>query len=109
MDVAEAVAENWVRCSCCGEDIPDTKEYNVAHDTPGKFDNGYGMCKECGGDDKATDIKKKMGWGMTMFVEARIETIAKRLNEENKKKFLEMPFEKQAVIVLKMVEKGAII
>jgi hypothetical protein len=99
-----------VSCSCCGKGIYDNAKENVHFGMiPYPDDNGFGMCVECGGDKKSKDPKKRMGWGMVTFVEARFDTVRKSLNEKNQKKWDECTWEKKALVVLGLVEKGAMI
>lgn len=94
-------------CSCCGRGIRDNEEENVSYgQVPYPHDTGYGMCKECGGDSEAEDIKKRMGWGMVCFVEARFDIIRKRLKPENQAKWDRCSWEKKALTVLEFVEQG---
>lgn len=113
MDTYES--DGWVRCSCCGSDIPDDAEHNVDFGTvPNPHDNGFGMCVECGGDKKAeghteADVKRRLGWAGRTFYEARFEVLAKNLNPNNAAKFAALPYAKKVVIVAQLVEKGAMI
>ena len=69
-------------CTCCGRGLRDTPEENVSHgQVPYPHDTGFGLCRECGGDptaDMTTDegIRKRMGWQMTTFCEARFDLSA---------------------------------
>ena len=48
---AEATAAEWLLCSCCGHMLRDTAAENCSHGAvPYPFDQGYGMCRRCGGD-----------------------------------------------------------
>lgn len=105
-----AECDSMVQCGCCGEWIKDTPEENVHHGmVPYPDDVGFGECKACGGDPESKDVKKKMGWAMVMFCEARFDTIRKSLNENNRKKWDECSWEKKCLIVLSFVEKGYMI
>ena len=100
----------WLTCSCCGTLIRNIPEENVNyHETPDPHDIGFGTCPDCGGDPSASDIKKKMGWAMVMFVEARFGVVRDNINEENREKWDAFSWEKRANMVLRLVEKGAII
>lgn len=105
----------WVRCSCCGNDIPDDAECNVDFGkVPNPHDTGYGMCVECGGDKTFKGIdeaacKKRLGWAGRTFYEARFEILEKKLSEKNAEKFKAMPYSKKLVIVAGLIEKGAMI
>lgn len=101
-----------VTCSCCGHGITD--EQNVDHrKIPYPHDEGFGMCIPCGGDSKAdisTDegFKKRIGWGMQMFYEARFDLIRNNLNEKNKEKWDKLTYRKKCFIIIDFMEKGII-
>jgi hypothetical protein len=100
----------YLSCSCCGAGILNNAEQNVHFGlVPYPDDQGFGMCKDCGGDKDSDDIKKRMGWGMVTFVEARFDTIRKNLSEKNQKNWDRCSWEKKACIVLDFVEKGVMI
>lgn len=117
--------DGWVMCSCCGKGIRHNAAENVSFgESPYPHDNGVGMCRECGGDDRVKPVAKKgrkakplseaavrkrMGFGACCFVDARIEILEKRLNPENLARFNAMPYEKKARVVYDLVEKGAMI
>jgi hypothetical protein len=111
---------DWVRCSCCGKDIPDDAEHNADFgEDPNPHDVGFGMCIECGGDKRVTakpgkkltdaQVKKKLGWAGTMFYEARFDVLEKQLRPELAEKFRAMSYAKKVLIVAGMIEKGHMI
>lgn len=98
-----------VACSCCGATILDNVVENVWHGVepyPGDF--GTGMCRACGGDPDATDPRKRLGFALCLFVDARIPIVAKRLSERNRARFRAMDYEHQAHVVLELVARGAL-
>lgn len=114
----------WVTCSCCGAGIRD--EDNISHgEEPYPHDHGFGMCRECGGDDReeAPPVKsgpgkgwpteaayrKRLGWAGEMFYDARIKLLRESMSEENLAKFEAVPYAKKCVIIGKMIEKGMMI
>lgn len=102
-------------CSCCGKGIRDNAEENVSFGkVPYPDDTGFGMCRECGGDDKAdisTDEgwKKRIGWGLRMFYEARFDIVRKRLSEEARKKWDASSYRKKCLIIAEFVREGLMI
>lgn len=111
--------QDWVRCSCCGTDVPDDEEHNTDHGVvPNPHDVGFGMCVECGGDKRAgkdekpmteSAFKRRIGWAGQMFYEARFDVIEKNLRPDLAAKFRAMTYSKKCSIVAGMVEKGYII
>ena len=100
----------WLNCGCCGNAIRNLPDQNAHYSRePYPDDAGYGMCLECGGDPASDDVKKRMGWTMVMFCEARFEVIRKALNDSNKAKWDASSFEKKCALVVRLVEKGSII
>ena len=110
---------DWVRCSCCGRDVLNTTEHNVALHKPDgdpyPDDDGYGMCVGCGGDPTADskdlsekNIRKRLGFGGECFYDTRIEHLGKALNAENSARFKALPFYKQVALVASAVEEGMI-
>lgn len=106
-----AIAEEGVViCSCCGRTIPDDPQHNVDHGTqPSPHDEGFGMCKECGGDAEATGIRKRLGWATCAFYDARIKLIMEILSPEKRKKFAALPYERKAAWISEAVERGFMI
>lgn len=108
----------WVKCSCCGEYVPDTPEANVHYgQVPYPDDIGFGLCRRCGGDstvevkdprDEAA-IKRRLGWAATTFYEARFDTIRNALNEKNRAKWDGCSYTMKVQMVIKAVENGWII
>jgi hypothetical protein len=112
MNETEAAEVPWVRCSCCGQDMPDDAEHNTDFGViPNPHDNGYGMCLDCGGDKRETAlteaaIKRRLGWAGRMFYEARFEVLEKKLRPDLAEKFRAMTYGKKIVVVAGLVEKG---
>jgi hypothetical protein len=108
-------------CSCCGKGLRNNAEENTDYGkVPYPHDDEFGMCVECGGNDKiGTDdtvdqltdaqLKKRMGWAMTMFIEARIPIVSARLSPVNAAKFDKLPLWHKAAFIVKMVESGKMI
>ena len=105
-------AYHSLTCSCCGTGL--SHEENVAKDkVPYPYDEGYGMCVSCGGDttaDTSTEegIKKRLGWGLQTFYEARFDLVRKNLNEKNREKWDKCTYAKKVYIVMDFLEKGYI-
>ena len=95
-------------CTCCGNGLLDTPEENVDYGQ-NSYDTGFGMCRECGGDPEAQDIRKQMGWAATTFYDARIDILQEKLNEKNLAKFNALSYKKKVAIIARMIEKGAMI
>lgn len=98
-------------CDCCGCGVEDTPEANAWHGVlpyPGDIDH-IGMCRDCGGDPEARTTRRRLGWAMCTFVDARIPILEARLSAANSARFKAMTYEKKATIVLGMVGKGLII
>lgn len=97
-----------VTCDCCGKGIEDTPEENVWHGVipyPGDLDL-TGMCLDCGGDPEARAVRKRMGWVLTCFVDARIPIVRDALSPANRVSFEKMNYEQKASVVTRMVRKG---
>jgi hypothetical protein len=98
-------------CDFCGQGILDTPEDNCWHGVlpyPGDIDH-TGMCRACGGDPTAGTVRKKLGWAMTCFVDARIPIIRNALSPANRASFEKMDYEGKANVVTRMVAKGVIV
>jgi len=105
-----------ITCGCCGKGIHDNKEENVHFGmVPYPDDVGFGMCKECGGDDSITDkeaaedeeaFKKKLGWGGQMFFEHRFDIARKALSPEKQEHWDTLPYRKKVAFIAKAVENG---
>lgn len=94
-------------CSCCGREVPNDEEHNVSLGmSPYPHDTGFGMCTECGGDKKATDFKKKIGWAACTFYEARFDIARNSLSAETQKKFDASPYELKCAFISRLLEKG---
>lgn len=97
-------------CSCCGRGVLDDAEHNVSHgESPYPHDEGFGMCRDCGGDSKAKGLPERLGWAAKMFYDTRIKILEEKLSSENSKRFKSMPYRKKIAIVARMVEKGVMI
>ena len=96
-----------VTCGCCGRGVWDNEDEN-AHfgQQPYPDDAGFGMCKDCGGDKKAADFKKKLGWAATCFYEARFDVARNALNEANKAKWDGLSYERKVAFIIRCLEKG---
>jgi len=96
-------------CTCCGTSIKDNAKENAWHgETPYPGDAGTGMCRKCGGDPEAKSPRARLGFAVTMFVDARIPFVAERLSKNNRRHFFSMPYEDQAAFVMRLVEKGLV-
>jgi hypothetical protein len=100
--------DGWVVCGHCGKAIEDTPGANVDYQSRG-CDAGIGICRECGGDPTAKSTRRKMGDNLTSFIDHRIPIVRDRLNEANRAKFEAMPYEQQAKVIIRMVERGLLI
>lgn len=102
-------------CTCCGRGLPDTPEANVSHgQSPYPHDTGFGLCRACGGHpmaDMTTDegIRKRMGWQMTSFCEARFELVKRSLKPENRARWERLSYARKCAVVLSLIREGAII
>jgi hypothetical protein len=102
-------------CTCCGKGLPDTPEANVSHaEVPYPHDTGFGLCRQGGGDpnaDMTTEdgVRKRMGWQMTAFCEARFDVVRKHLKPEQQAKWDGLSYAKKCAVVLGLVREGAII
>jgi len=107
---AQSVEVAWVRCSCCGNDIPDTPEDNTEHGT-GANDVGFGMCVECGGDKRETGtteaaVRKRLGWAGEVFYDARIKILEEKLTGASLEKLHAMSYAQKVAIVARLIERG---
>lgn len=106
------MAAIWLVCSCCGAGIRDTKRENVSHGMiPYPHDLGFGMCRECGGDDEAEGdddaaVRRRLGWAGEMFYDARIEIVQEKLSAPNAEKFRAMPLRRKIAFVNKAIGRG---
>lgn len=115
---SEKLGGGFITCSCCGQMIRDNAIENRHYGkVPYPDDTGFGMCRGCGGDPKAESVKKKLGWAMCAFYEARFPVIRKKLVEieeakpvaERKgivEKWDNMAYLKRCGVVVRFVEKG---
>lgn len=98
-------------CDFCGKGIDDTPQENAWHGVvpyPGDLPH-TGMCLSCAGDPEARTVKKRMGWALTAFVDARIPIIRNALSSKNREHFEAMTYEQQANVVARMVARGVIV
>ncbi len=102
-------------CTCCGGGVYDTPEENVSHgEVPYPHDTGFGLCRECGGDptaDMTTDegVKKRMGWQMTTFCEARFDLLRRNLKPQQQVHWDGLSYAKKCSVVLGLIREGIII
>lgn len=100
----------YVACSCCGSGIKNDADENAHFGiVPYPVDEGFGMCLECGGDQKAASLRKKMGWAKVSFFDARIEMLREKMNPENLAKFIEMTYARKCWLITKLIERGSMI
>ena len=100
-------------CSCCGTGVSHA-ENTVRDEIPYPFDEGFGMCVPCGGDEniEMTDeetVKKRLGWAKCMFFEARFDIVREQLqmaNPASAKKFDSISYIKKCAFVSELLEKG---
>jgi hypothetical protein len=98
-------------CDYCDKGIEDTPEQNAWHDVvPYPGDRNYtGLCLGCAGDPSAKTVRKRMGWALTCFVDARIPIVRDALSFANRANFEKMTYEQKANVVIRMVGKGLIV
>lgn len=94
-------------CSCCGRGV-SPRENVWRGEVPSPGDLGTGLCRDCGGDPDANDPKKRLGFAVRAFVDARIPLVVSRLSEKNRLRFLSLDDEAQAAFIFRCVEKGYI-
>jgi hypothetical protein len=113
---------DFIICGCCGAMIHHTKEENVHYGRePYPDDNGFGMCRGCGGmqghPDKPEEypdvnneeeVKEAMGWAACCFYETRFDTIRGALNEKNRKNWDGLSYLKKVRIVQMFLEDGTL-
>ena len=97
-----------VSCSLCGKLILDTPEENQDFEVRA-CDDGFGMCKNCGGDPAATKFWKKHGWAARSFYEARFEIVADKLSPEHAATFNSWKVERKVAYIARLIEKGIMI
>ena len=106
-------------CSTCGNGVLDTPEGNVSHgEVPSPHDTGYGLCRSCGGDPNGADeliaagadeeraTRRRIGWAMAMFVDARIPLLAEKLRPDLRAKLEAMTYARKVDVICRMVERG---
>jgi len=107
---AEATAAEWLLCSCCGHMLRDTAAENCSHGAvPYPFDQGYGMCRRCGGDPTGPTEADRMGWAARAFFETRIALLAQQLSPTNRDKLHAMSYTRQVAVVTRLVQNGSLI
>jgi hypothetical protein len=95
--------------------VRDTPEENVSYgEVPYPHDTGFGRCTECGGDptaDMTTDegVKRRMGWQMTTFCEARFELLRQSLKPQQQSHWDGLSYAKKCSTVLSLLRDGTII
>ena len=106
---------NILTCTCCGNGLCDTPEENLSHgQTPYPHDNGFGLCRACGGDpaaDSTTDdgLRKRMGWQMTTFCEARFDLVPRSLKPDRQARWDNLSYARKCAIVLGLVRDGTMV
>lgn len=98
-------------CDFCGKGIDDTPLENAWHGVvpyPGDLQH-TGMCRGCAGDPAARTVRKRLGWALTAFIDARIPIIRDALSPANWASFEKMTYEQKANVVTKMVARGVIV
>jgi len=104
-------------CAYCGRLIRNTPTANISYaQVPYPHDDGYGYCRECGGDPTVpTDdhsiaaLKKRLGSMAISFYEARFEVLRQALSPSNAAKFEAMSYAKKIALVTRLVEQGTMI
>ena len=110
----------YLSCSCCGCEVINEPGENVyLHEPEGSpypSDDGFGMCKPCGGDPAADssdlsdeNVRKRLGYAGTIFYDARIDLLTEKLNDTNRAKFEKMAYASKVALVISAVEDGLII
>ena len=108
MEQVEKPEDAYVKCSCCGELIKNSPEENNDFGQ-NSYDEGFGMCRECGGDPNSDDILMRLGWAGRTFFDARIDIVRERLKPEKRAKFDAMSYERQVAFVSRCIERGLMI
>lgn len=108
-------------CTCCGQGLRNNAQENVDYGKiPYPYDDEFGLCVECGGDnrigtadtvDQLTEeqFEKRMGWQAMMVARARFPKIRERLSSGNQEKWDGMPLWKRTAMVFKLMEEGKLI
>ena len=77
--ITKVKEKHYLTCGCCGKYyhgiIPKENGVQI-------YDNGIGMCLDCGGNPKAKSVKKQMGWAACTFYEARFKILRDALGEK---------------------------
>jgi hypothetical protein len=108
MEQVEKPEHAHVKCSCCGELIKNSPEENTDFGQ-NSYDEGFGMCFECGGDPNSDDIRTRLGWAGCTFFDTRIQIVRERLKPETCAKFTAMPYERQVAFIAHLIEQGVMI
>lgn len=93
-----------------GQIMADTEEENAdfgIEPIPGDF--GMGTCIKCGGNPKASSLKKRMGTSMWQFFNARIRVLLQMLSEAARIKFNALSFQKKCKLIEKLITEGKMI
>jgi len=86
----------WVTCGCCGRGIKNDAKHNMDYEVRA-HDYGFGMCKRCG------------DWSYNIFMKARFPIVEKMLNLEQLTVWKTWSFDKKALLISRLIEKGAMI
>lgn len=101
-------------CSCCGAGILAPEENTDHGKEPYPHDEGHGMCRGCGGDDRAVGtteaaVRRRLGWAACTFAEARFDIVRRGLNAKNLARFDALSFVQKVEVIYTLVERGVII
>lgn len=104
-------------CARCGRVLGNNPSENVSFgESPYPHDEGFGCCRDCGGDltvsvdDRSLEaIKKRLGRNAVSFYEARFEVLRKALSPANREKFEAMDYVRKIDLVIRLIERGAMI
>jgi len=100
----------WLDCGFCGCGIRNNPEENVVfHADPYPKDEGYGVCRSCGGDPKANNIRDQMGSANTLFFDVRIKKLKEVISEKNRKHFDSLSYEDQCLVIGRYIKAGLMI
>lgn len=109
--------EGWLTCTTCGRLVRDTPEQNASFAaTPYPHDQGIGCCRVCGGTgtppipgESEAATRRRLGWAMCAFVDARLPVVRQRLSPAAVAKLGAMSYAKQAAVVAGLVRKGVMV
>jgi hypothetical protein len=104
-------------CSCCGIGVTAT-ENTVRDEVPYPFDEGFGMCVPCGGDEsiEMTDeesVRKRLGWAKQVFFQNRFDIVREQFvlgdpKKEQVKKWDSISYIKKCAFISELLEKGVL-